>query len=97
MNISRTFGVGAAEALQAARPTNAPSFGEAAAAPPAGMTPVDQLDFSPEAQAILAGGEVEDAGRTERIAQIRREIADGTYDSPERLSAALDRFIDVLG
>ena len=95
MHISRTFGVGAAEALQAAKPSNAPAFGEAAAAASGGMTPVDQLDFSPEAQAILAGGEVESSGRTERIAQIRREIADGSYDSPERMTAALDRFIDI--
>jgi len=31
--------------------------------------------------------------RSERIAAIRREIAAGTYETPEKLSAALDAFL----
>ncbi len=34
-----------------------------------------------------------DPDRQARIEQIRREIAAGTYDSPERLDAALDAFL----
>lgn len=32
--------------------------------------------------------------RTERIAEIRRQIAAGTYDTPERMEAALEGFLD---
>lgn len=34
--------------------------------------------------------------RHELIARVRQEIADGTYDSPERWQAALDRLLDRL-
>ncbi|MCE9552417.1 MAG: flagellar biosynthesis anti-sigma factor FlgM [Planctomycetes bacterium] len=33
------------------------------------------------------------ADRAERIAAIRREIAAGTYETPEKLSAALDAML----
>ncbi len=32
--------------------------------------------------------------RTERIAEIRRQIAEGTYDTPQRLEAAVEGFLD---
>lgn len=32
--------------------------------------------------------------RTERIAEIRRQIAAGTYDTDERMEAALEGFLD---
>ena len=35
--------------------------------------------------------------RQERIEQIRQEIADGSYDTPEKLDAALDKFLDKYG
>ena len=31
--------------------------------------------------------------RTERIAEIRRQIAEGTYDTPQRLEAAVEGFL----
>jgi hypothetical protein len=34
--------------------------------------------------------------RAELVARIRREIAAGTYDSPERWDAALDRLLERL-
>ena len=33
----------------------------------------------------------------EHIAAIRREIAAGTYETPEKLSAALDAFLEAAG
>jgi hypothetical protein len=36
----------------------------------------------------------ESADRAERIAAIRREIAAGTYETPEKLSAALDAMLE---
>ena len=62
---------------------------------------VDQLDLSSAAtsanrldgnNAIAGGGEI----RVDRVADIRRQIADGNYDTPEKLDAALDRFLDEL-
>jgi negative regulator of flagellin synthesis FlgM len=59
---------------------------------------MDQLDLSPEAQRLMSAEGVSSSSegdlRMERIATIRQAIADGTYETPERMSAALDRFLD---
>ena len=62
--------------------------------------PVDRLDLSSAAMetnrmegAIAGGGEI----RIDRVAELRRQIADGSYDTPEKMDAALDRFLDQLG
>ena len=62
-------------------------------------TPVDQLDLSstisginrlqPSAE-IAGGGEI----RIERVAEIRRQIASGNYETADKLDAALDRLLD---
>jgi hypothetical protein len=36
------------------------------------------------------------AVRTELVARVRREIADGAYDTPERWDAALDRLAQAM-
>lgn len=59
-------------------------------------SPVDQLDLSagvsqPDDMAAVAGG---GQLRVERVAELRREIASGQYETPEKLDAALDRFLD---
>jgi negative regulator of flagellin synthesis FlgM len=68
---------------------------ELAARPSA--TPVDQLDLSSvnrlNASQIAGGGEI----RIDRVADIRRQIAEGSYDTPEKMDAALDRLLDQLG
>ncbi|MEM1228475.1 MAG: flagellar biosynthesis anti-sigma factor FlgM [Planctomycetota bacterium] len=62
---------------------------------------IDQLDLSSAAAstnrldantAIAGGGEI----RIDRVAEIRRQIADGSYETPEKLDAALDNFLDRL-
>ena len=63
--------------------------------------PVDQLDLSAAAgvnrmdvtSQVAGGGEI----RIERVAELRRQIADGSYESPEKLDAALDRLLDEIG
>ena len=60
--------------------------------------PADELDLSSAAvvnrmqdtSAIAGGGEI----RIERVAEIRRQIADGVYETPEKMDAALDRILD---
>lgn len=70
-------------------------------ASPASTGPVDQLDLSQAANSanrIEGNSAVAGEGiRFERVAELRRQIADGSYDSPERMDAALDRFLDLLG
>ena len=60
--------------------------------------PTDQLDLSSHATGINRVSATEIAGngeiRIDRVAEIRRQIADGTYDSPEKIDAALDKFLD---
>lgn len=64
-------------------------------------TPVDQLDLSSAAGSvnrldsssqIAGGGQI----RIDRVAELRRQIADGSYETPEKLDAALDRLLDQL-
>ena len=63
-------------------------------------TPTDQLDLSaaasinrlPNTTPVAGGGEI----RIDRVAEIRRQIADGSYETPEKLDAALDKLLDQL-
>lgn len=76
-----------------------PQQPESGAAKPA-KGQVDQLDLSSAASdvnrvastQIAGGGEI----RIDRVAEIRRQIADGSYETPEKLDAALDRLLDQL-
>ncbi len=71
------------------RPTNSPSG-------PTSAGPADQLDISPAADAAASaaeGGEV----RSDLVARVRNEIASGTYETPEKMDAALSRLLDELG
>ncbi len=68
-------------------------------AAPVGAQSADQLDLSAEAQAIgqesatvLQFGGI----RWERVDAIRQSIAAGNYESPEKLSAALDKVLDAF-
>jgi len=54
---------------------------------------VDQLDISAEAARASQAGEV----RTDRVAEIRAQIASGSYETPAKLDAALDRLLDEIG
>jgi len=63
--------------------------------------PVDQLDLSHGSTAtnrldtatqVAGGGDI----RVDRVADLRRQIADGSYETPEKLDAALSRLLDQL-
>lgn len=88
---------------QAAGPASAAAKPSRIATPnPAqSRTNIDQLDLSSAASganrldassSVAGGGEI----RIDRVADIRRQIADGSYDTPEKLNAALDKFLDEL-
>lgn len=59
----------------------------------------DELQLSAEAQKIGEATSLDSSGeiRMDKVDAIRQQIADGTYETDEKLEAALDRFIDMLG
>ena len=105
MQIYGPFRVSTAQATGgASRAEQAPKASEAATKPTA--APVDQLDLSSAASVsatsgvnrlaaaapTAGGGEI----RFDRVAQLRREIADGSYETPEKLDAALESLLDQI-
>ena len=58
--------------------------------------PVDQLDFSAEAQLISQNGSASDV-RMDRVNELRTQIANGDYDTQEKLEAAMTRLLDEIG
>lgn len=60
--------------------------------------PVDELDLSSAASrldltsSVAGGGEI----RIDRVAELRRQIASGNYDTAEKLDVALERMLDRL-
>lgn len=79
----------------ASKPTNASQTVESGIKPQA-----DQLDLSPEALEISQTQQAATSSaseiRTEKVAAIKQAIADGTYETPEKLDAALDRLLDTF-
>ena len=77
------------------QPVNAPHRVKAAEPPrPASqVNQTDQLDISPEADMVSRIHEMPDI-RADRVAQIRQAIQDGTYETEEKMSMALDRMLD---
>ncbi len=77
------------------QPTNSQPSSETTASRPA-AGPSDQLDISPAAQAAVQASE--NGGiRGDLVARVRGEIAAGTYETTEKLDAALSRAFDQLG
>ncbi|HAN99282.1 MAG TPA: hypothetical protein DCQ98_18465 [Planctomycetaceae bacterium] len=56
----------------------------------------DRLEISSEARQALAAGNSAPV-RADRIAEIRSQIAAGTYETPEKLELALERMFGDLG
>jgi len=55
--------------------------------------PVDQVDISAEAQSInQTGTEL----RSDRVNDIRAQISNGVYETPEKLDAAISRLFDQI-
>lgn len=111
MQIYGPFRLSTAQAANATTSAKSASPGSnRLATPPAGQKPsagpVDQLDLSSAARAsdvsstsrltstdaVAGGGEI----RIDRVAELRRQIADGGYDTTEKMDLALSRFLDDL-
>jgi negative regulator of flagellin synthesis FlgM len=89
MDVNSISGVGRAQPLGGIRPTQ-----EIDTPATNALAPQDEVQISSAAQAMDELGQTSDV-RMERIRQIQQEIADGVYDSDEKLDAALDRFLDA--
>ena len=98
MQISNNFSVSSVDALRStSRSANAPASDVASESAAASLTPIDQLDLSAEAQGVAKTIDTGNEIRVDRVADIRRQIAEGSYDTDEKLSAALDNFLDQIG
>lgn len=62
---------------------------------PRSTVPQDEVDIS-SAGKILDELNQSSEVRQERLNQIKAEIEAGTYDTPEKLEAALDRLLDEI-
>ena len=58
--------------------------------------PVDQLDFSAEAQQISRSSSTSQV-RMDRVSELKTQIANGNYDTPEKMEAAVSRMLDEMG
>lgn len=84
--VSQAHGPQNLQSPQAASRSEAPAANRSAQA-------ADQLDISAAADAVA---DAVDSGnfRADLVARVRSEIAAGTYVTPDKLDAALDRFLD---
>ena len=57
---------------------------------------VDQLDISSEADLASRVRELPSI-RSDRVAEIREQIASGAYETEEKLDVALERLLDEIG
>jgi negative regulator of flagellin synthesis FlgM len=83
--------------VHAAQPLNAPHRNAPAQAPREsyGAGGVDQLDISPEADFAAQVRDLPEI-REDRVAEIRAQIQAGTYETADKLDAALSRLLDEI-
>ncbi len=83
--------------LHGAQPINAPHI-QRTADTSAVNTPgqVDQVDISPAAQLADQLSGVPDI-RADKVATIKAAIANGTYETSDKLDMALSRLLDEIG
>ena len=89
MNIQQTGGVGGPQPVQPNRPA-AKAYEASAAAKSA---PVDQAEISDKARFLDKISRAPEI-RTEKVEAARRAIAEGVYDSEEKVRAAVERLLD---
>jgi negative regulator of flagellin synthesis FlgM len=77
-------------------PPHAPFRGKGAAEPAKPQAAGDRVTISPAAEAAIQAAEAGGV-RQDLVNRIRSEIAAGTYETPAKLEAALDRLIDEIG
>lgn len=82
--------------VHAAQPVNAPHRMAPTQSPsPSYAGGVDELDISPEADFAAQVRELPEI-REDRVAAIRAQIQAGTYETAEKMDAALSRLLDEI-
>ena len=94
MNILGVFSTHGANAANAVKGVEAAQASQAAAAQQGVGEVHDAVTLSVDA--VRAADATSDI-RFDRVNAIRAAIADGTYETPEKLDAALDRLLESLG
>jgi negative regulator of flagellin synthesis FlgM len=61
-----------------------------------GASPADRVDISAAAEAAIRASEGTEI-RSALVNQIRSQIAAGTYETPAKLDAAVERLLDEIG
>jgi negative regulator of flagellin synthesis FlgM len=84
--------------LHGAQPISAPHrfYSSQPTAAPAKSSSADELDISREADMVSRVRELPDV-RAEKVARIKAQIANGTYETDEKLDLALSRLFDEIG
>lgn len=90
-----------ASSIHGPQAVNAPHgrVANATSAPASTPRSADEVNISSAAQAadlVNLVRQLPDV-RADRVAELRQQIAAGGYDSEERISAALERFLDEVG
>ena len=83
--------------LHGAQPINAPHTQRTNDVRPTGSTSqTDEVNISP---AALAAGQINDIPdvRGDLVASIKSAIANGTYETADKLGTAVDRLLDEIG
>ena len=93
MNILGVFATHGAQATSAAKAVDAASAAQAASARQGVGEVHDAVALSVEG---VKAAEATSDIRFDRVAAIRAAIADGSYETPEKLDIALDRLLDSL-
>ena len=73
----------------------APAAGAAPAAAPGFVAPKDEIEISTAARMLDAASRTTGV-REQRLEQIKAAIASGTYETPEKLSLAVERMLSGL-
>lgn len=63
--------------------------------PVSGAQPTDSVEFSAAAEAAMNAADGGDF-RADLVARVRAQIADGSYDSPDKMAMAFDAMFDEL-
>ena len=74
---------------------HAPFRGQAAQEAPRASS-ADRVDISPAAEAAIQASE-SGGIRHDLVNQIRAQISAGTYETPAKLDAAIERLLDEIG
>ena len=77
-------------------PHHQPSVKAEPTSPSSAVQGGDKLELSAAAQIAARLADLPNV-RSDRVAAIRQALADGTYESEERLSAAIDALLDEIG